>query len=176
MHPHVVLSQIWNSLAGDERLAAGASFPDDGPWLASRFEVGALAAGVLLLAARTVFPPMPPVLILPVERPTPEETLRAQVKSLTRRDIVPLEPLHKIIEGVALPNLDRSQCEGHTANLLFELRVGQPAHFPPVSFPDYGILLRSRPCVAIHAVVNHVYLAGDEPAAPWETLRVVEQS
>jgi hypothetical protein len=49
--PRQPLSQAWKALGGDERLLPGVSFSNDGPWLPSRFEVGALAAATIAAAA-----------------------------------------------------------------------------------------------------------------------------
>lgn len=51
MDPRQPLAQAWKSLGGDEGSISGVSFSNDGSWLASRFEVGALAASTLGAAA-----------------------------------------------------------------------------------------------------------------------------
>ena len=50
MDPRQPLAQAWRALAGEERSVAGVSFSAGGPWLPSRFEVGALAAGTIAAA------------------------------------------------------------------------------------------------------------------------------
>jgi hypothetical protein len=51
MDPRQPLAQVWKSLEGDESALCAVSFSNTGPWLASRFEVGALAASTVGVAA-----------------------------------------------------------------------------------------------------------------------------